>query len=210
VARAAWWGGSWKLLVSYGSSTSAQVIRETSGAVRLKHSRTSYQGNFRGRTTQELPHKSSRELPGPYDSSTTAQVIKGTSGAVRLKHSRTRYQGNFRGRTTQALPHKLLRELPGPYDPSTTAQFIRETSVEIRTQNSPHEVSRNFRPHYDTKLSCTSYEGNFWCVSDPRHMGKKTRIEELCPGSDKQIRTVILRQPDTTTISRPVQLVIPL
>lgn len=41
-------------------------------------------------------------------------------------------------------------------------------------------------------------------------MWKKARIEELCPGRNNQIRIVILRQPDTTRINRPVQLVIPL
>jgi hypothetical protein len=44
----------------------------------------------------------------------------------------------------------------------------------------------------------------------PRHMWKKTRIEDLRLGRGNQIRTVILRQPHTTRISRPVQLVIPL
>ena len=44
----------------------------------------------------------------------------------------------------------------------------------------------------------------------PRQMWKKARIDELIPGRDGQIRTVQLRPPDRTKISRPVQLVIPL
>jgi hypothetical protein len=41
-------------------------------------------------------------------------------------------------------------------------------------------------------------------------MWKKTRIDELIAGRDGHIRTVNLRLPDRTRISRPVQLVIPL
>ena len=41
-------------------------------------------------------------------------------------------------------------------------------------------------------------------------MWKKARIHELIPGRDGQIRTVKLRLPDRTEISRPVQLAIPL
>ena len=44
----------------------------------------------------------------------------------------------------------------------------------------------------------------------PRQMWKKARIDELIPGRDGQFRTVKLRLPDRTKISRPVQLVIPL
>jgi len=44
----------------------------------------------------------------------------------------------------------------------------------------------------------------------PRHMWKKARIDELLQGRDDQIRTVSLRLPERTKISRPVQLVIPL
>jgi hypothetical protein len=44
----------------------------------------------------------------------------------------------------------------------------------------------------------------------PRHMWKKARIEELHLGRDNQIQTVVLHQPDTTRISLPVQLVLPL
>ena len=44
----------------------------------------------------------------------------------------------------------------------------------------------------------------------PRHTWKKARIDELLRGRDGQIRTVSLRPPDRTKISRPVQLVIPL
>ena len=43
----------------------------------------------------------------------------------------------------------------------------------------------------------------------PRQMWKKARIDELIPGRDAQFRTVKLRLPDRTKISRPVQLVIP-
>ena len=43
-----------------------------------------------------------------------------------------------------------------------------------------------------------------------RQMWKKARIDELIPGRDSLIRTVKLRLPDRTKISRPVQLVIPL
>jgi len=41
-------------------------------------------------------------------------------------------------------------------------------------------------------------------------MWKKARIDDLIPGRDGQIRTVKLRLPDKTKISRSVQLVIPL
>jgi hypothetical protein len=41
-------------------------------------------------------------------------------------------------------------------------------------------------------------------------MWKKARIDELIPGREGQIRTVKLRLPDRTKISRPVQLAIPL
>jgi hypothetical protein len=41
-------------------------------------------------------------------------------------------------------------------------------------------------------------------------MWKNASIEDLRLGTDNQIRTVILRQPDTTRISRAVQLVVPL
>jgi hypothetical protein len=41
-------------------------------------------------------------------------------------------------------------------------------------------------------------------------MWKKGLIEELRPGRDGKIRTVMLRTPDGHQISRPVQLVIPL
>jgi hypothetical protein len=41
-------------------------------------------------------------------------------------------------------------------------------------------------------------------------MWKKARIDELITGRDGHIRTVNLRLPDRTRISRPVQLVIPL
>jgi len=44
----------------------------------------------------------------------------------------------------------------------------------------------------------------------PRRMWKKARIDDLIPGRDGQIRTVKLRLPDKTKISRSVQLVIPL
>ena len=44
----------------------------------------------------------------------------------------------------------------------------------------------------------------------PRQLWKKARIDELIPGRDGLIRTVKLRLPDKTKISRPVQLVIPL
>jgi len=43
----------------------------------------------------------------------------------------------------------------------------------------------------------------------PRHMWLKARIDEILQGRDGQIRTVSLRLPDRTKISRPVQLVIP-
>jgi len=44
----------------------------------------------------------------------------------------------------------------------------------------------------------------------PRHMWKWALIEELRPGRDDRIRTVIYRTPEGNRISRPVQLVIPL
>jgi hypothetical protein len=44
----------------------------------------------------------------------------------------------------------------------------------------------------------------------PRQMWKNARIDELIPSRDGQIRTVKLRLPDRTKISRPMQLVIPL
>jgi hypothetical protein len=44
----------------------------------------------------------------------------------------------------------------------------------------------------------------------PRHMWKRGLIEELRPGRDGRVRTVILRTPEGNQISRPVQLVMPL
>lgn len=44
----------------------------------------------------------------------------------------------------------------------------------------------------------------------PRHMWRKARIEDLLKGRDGRIRTVVLRTAGGSTISRPVQLVIPL
>ena len=44
----------------------------------------------------------------------------------------------------------------------------------------------------------------------PRHMWKKARIEELRAGRDAVIRTVRLRVPNGDTVTRPIQLVIPL
>jgi hypothetical protein len=41
-------------------------------------------------------------------------------------------------------------------------------------------------------------------------MWKKARIDELIQGRDRLIRTVNLRLPDSTKISRRVQLAIPL
>ena len=44
----------------------------------------------------------------------------------------------------------------------------------------------------------------------PRHMWKRGRVEELRPGRDGKVRTVILRTQDGERLVRPVQLVIPL
>ena len=44
----------------------------------------------------------------------------------------------------------------------------------------------------------------------PRHMWKRGRVEELRPGRDGKVRTVILRTQDGGRLVRPVQLVIPL
>ena len=44
----------------------------------------------------------------------------------------------------------------------------------------------------------------------PRHMWKRGRVEELRPGRDGKVRTVILRTQDGGCLVRPVQLVIPL
>jgi hypothetical protein len=44
----------------------------------------------------------------------------------------------------------------------------------------------------------------------PRHLWKRARIEELRQGRDGNIRTIVLRTPDGTPLTRPVQLVIPL
>ena len=44
----------------------------------------------------------------------------------------------------------------------------------------------------------------------PRHMWKRGRVDELRPGRDGKVRTVILRTQDGGRLVRPVQLVIPL
>jgi len=41
-------------------------------------------------------------------------------------------------------------------------------------------------------------------------MWKRARIEQLIQGRDGKIRTAVLRTPDGTKITRPIQLVIPL
>ena len=44
----------------------------------------------------------------------------------------------------------------------------------------------------------------------PRHMWKRGRVEELRPGRDGKVITVILRTQDGGRLFRPIQLVIPL
>jgi len=44
----------------------------------------------------------------------------------------------------------------------------------------------------------------------PRHMWKRALIEQLIGGRDGMIRTIVLRTPEGNTITRPVQLVMPL
>ena len=72
---------------------------------------------------------------------------------------------------------------------------------------SNHEVRKPAR--LSTKLKL----GDIFLLQEERmtrQMWKKARIDELIPGRDCLIRTVKLRLPDRTKISRPVQLVIPL
>lgn len=46
--------------------------------------------------------------------------------------------------------------------------------------------------------------------TNARHMWKRAVVEEVRPGRDNKIRCLVLRQPDGTKTTRPVQLVIPL
>jgi hypothetical protein len=83
-------------------------------------------------------------------------------------------------------------------------RWTKEYLLELRTY---HQV----RQPYGGETRCRV--GDVVLLQEevrPRHMWKRGRVEELRPGRDGKVITVILRTQDGGRLFRPIQLVIPL
>ena len=83
-------------------------------------------------------------------------------------------------------------------------RWMKEYRFELRSYNHVRRTKRKLANFRVGDLALLQEEVR------PRHMWKRGLIEELRPGRDGRIRTVLLRTPEGNRISRPVQLVIPL
>jgi len=114
-----------------------------------------------------------------------------------------------------------LTNIPKGPEPSHSKKLKREYRLQ---QQAADDFWKRWTKEY--LLELRSYRqvrrtkgkrANF-CVGDlallqevrPRHMWKRGIIEELRPGRDRRIRTVLIHTPEGNRISRPVQLVTPL
>jgi hypothetical protein len=187
VPRAAWWGGWWERMIG----STKRCLRKVLGRSQVDEE---------GLNTILVSIEASLNSRPITQDEATADVLTPAHFLV--------------GERLTALPTgpepAARRDLAKEFrrQQRATEDFWKKWQREYLTQlKSFHEVRQPQRGSSSLRLGdvVLLYED-----TRPRHMWKKARIEELREGRDGRIRTVVLRTSKGSTISRPVQLVIPM
>jgi len=182
--RAAWWGGWWERMVATTNCCLRRVLGRSQ--VDAEGLQTILVGTETALNWRSITQDDENGALTP------AHFL--TGGRLTIPQGPEPVRTNL---TRAFQQHQRLTE-------ALWRRWQREYLLQLRSY---HEVRRPARQRPKLKV------GDIVLLQEekmPRQMWKKAQIYELIPGHDGQIRTVKLRLPDRTKISRPMQMFIPL
>lgn len=183
--RAAWWGGWWERMVG----TTKRCLRKVLGR-------------------SQVDEESLRTLLVEIEATLNSRpIVQNDSEILTPSH---------------LLNGERLNTLPSGPEPNVHKDLRRELKLREKLQDDflrrwKKEYLLELRSYHEVQLpngrSTECLVGDIVLLQDdtrPRHIWKRARITERRAGRDGKVRTLILRTPEGTIITRPVQLVIPL